>query len=155
MTKTTGASQYAHIMLPDGTLHPIPLPPGRKQRKPEPFIMAFKDAMVALATRDDLRGADYKLALYLAGHVDYENWILVTGKQAAKDLKTAPSNISATMKRLQTAGVLEKIPHEPDRRGGWRFANTFLWRGKVKNLHEERARRLKAVTKTEPAPEGA
>lgn len=116
--------------------------------------MGFKDAFEALATNQDMKGADLRLAMYLAGKTDFENWLNFTPKQAAADLKTARPNIYAALQRLAKAGVLEKVEQTDDRRGGWRFANTFLWRGKVKNLHDERARRLKAVTK-DPAPEGA
>lgn len=154
MNPNRGAEQFPHILMPDGTLYPIAPPPGRRNRKLEGFIMGFQDAFAALATRDDLRGNDLRLVLYLAGHTDYENWINATAAHAAADLGIHRSHIYHGLTRLKNAGIIEKVPQTKDQRGGWRFANTFLWRGKVKNLHEERARRLKAVAK-DPAPEGA
>lgn len=118
--------------------------------------MGFQDAFKALATEERVRGADLRLALYLAALTDYENWINFTAKQAAADLKVDRSNISHGLRRLKEVGVLEKVEATPGNRGGWRFANTFLWRGKVKNLHDERKRRLQAVSNDKtPAPEGA
>lgn len=118
--------------------------------------MGFVDAFAALATNREIQGADLRLAMYLASRTDYENWINFTPKIAAQDLKTQRPNIYHSLRRLKEAGVLEKIEIQNGNRGGWRFANTFLWRGKVKNLHEERKRRLQAVSNDKtPAPEGA
>lgn len=146
MNANHGAEQYPYIVLPDGSTAPIAPPPQRRQRRPENFVMAFQDAIVALATHDDLRPTDVKLALYLAGHADYENWVTTTPTQAAMALKVDRSAIYHGMRRLREAGILENVEPKEGHRAGWRFAPTFLWRGKVKNLHDERKRRLQAVT---------
>lgn len=155
MNKNHGAEQVPHILMPDGTLYPIAPPPGRKARKLEGFIMGFQDAFAALATRDDLKGNDLRLVLYLAGNTDYENWINTTAAKAAEALGIHRSHVYHGLTRLKNAGIIEKAEQTKDQRGGWRFANTFLWRGKVKNLHEERKRRLQAVTSEKPPQEPA
>lgn len=150
MNNNRGAEQFPHILMPDGELLPIQLPPPRRAKKPEAFFMGFKDAFDAVAQDTTLKGADLRLVMYLAARTDYENWINFTPVQAAADLKIDRTNVHHSLRRLKDAGVLEKTEQTKDQRGGWRFANTFLWRGKVKNLHDERKRRLEAVTAKEP-----
>lgn len=146
MNKNHGAEQVPHILMPDGTLHPIPAPPQRRQRRPENFYMGFQDANIEAATRKDLKGNDLRLLLFLQGTADYENWITVTAADMSEALGIHRTHIYHGLTRLRKAGILEHVPSNPGHRAGWRFAPSFLWRGKVKNLHEERKRRLQAVT---------
>lgn len=154
MNRNHGAEQYPLILMPDGTTMPVNVPKIR-QRPPEAYAMTFLGAMAELAENENLRPTDIRLALMLASSTDYENWILATPTQAAKRLKVDRSAIYHGMRRLKEAGILEYIePTDQHRRHGWRFSNAFLWRGKVKNLHDERKRRLQAVAKA-PAHEEA
>lgn len=129
--KTTGEEVAGKLLF---------LPPKAKCGK---FVMLFQERLPEIAKNPNIKGTDFRLLFLLMHYTAFENDVQITAALLAAELETTRSNIYASFTRLREANIIEKHPVLPI----WRFAFTFLWKGKVKTLNEARTARFRNVSK--------
>jgi len=81
-------------------------------------------AMVELARGRDLRGADYRVLLFLLSEMAPGNHIALRPIDVARAMGLRPSNVGRSLGRLKERGLLiDRVPF------GWRLHPEFGWRG--------------------------
>ena len=110
----------------------------------EGWFMSFQDGHEALAADKDLWGRPRAVLDYLMSKLNFENFISVPQGDIAKALKIHQPHVSAALKILVAKGVLELGPKH-GKSSSYKLNPFYGWRGSVKNLKEERKRRLTVV----------
>ena len=110
----------------------------------EGWVMTFQDGLAALAADKDLWGRPRAVLDYLMSKLNFENFISVPQGDIAKALKIHQPHVSAALKILVAKGVLELGPKH-GKSSSYKLNPFYGWRGSVKNLKEERKRRLTVV----------
>jgi hypothetical protein len=96
------------------------------------FVTIFADGAAYLATLD-LRATDFRVLLALIAGLAWENFIRVSQKKLAAQLGLAPSNVSASIRRLIHLGLIAKQPDPlDDERLLLRLSLNLAWRGRPK-----------------------
>jgi DNA-binding MarR family transcriptional regulator len=110
----------------------------------EGWFMAFQEAFEALAIDKDLSGQTMKVLMFLMSRLSFENYIGLEQKEIAEKLKIHKPDVSVCIKQLVEKGILEKGP-KLGRSSTYKLNPYYGWRGRVKNLNEERKKRLTVV----------
>jgi predicted XRE-type DNA-binding protein len=110
----------------------------------EGWFMAFQEAFEALATDRDLNGQTMKVLMFLMSRLSFENYIGLEQKEIVEKLKIHKPDVSACMKQLVEKGILEKGP-KLGRSSTYKLNPFYGWKGRVKNLKEERKKRFSVV----------
>jgi len=124
----------------DGNEYQIVAIPHRV-RIQEGWFMAFQEAFEALATDKDLNGQTMKVLMFLMSRLSFENFIGLEQKEIGEKLKIHKTDVSACMKQLVDKGILERGP-KLGRSSTYKLNPFYGWKGRVKNLKEERKKRL-------------
>lgn len=127
----------------DGNEYQIVAIPHRV-RIQEGWFMAFQEAFEALATDKDLNGQTMKVLMFLMSRLSFENFIGLEQKEIGEKLKIHKPDVSACMKQLVDKGILERGP-KLGRSSTYKLNPFYGWKGRVKNLKDERKKRLTVV----------
>jgi len=112
------------------------------------WYMSSQDAAIELA-KDPVIGKSaeaMRVLWYMVGRLDFENFIQVPQVEIAKELNMHKQHVNRAVKILLERGVLLQGPRV-GRAYSWRLNPHFGWKGKVKNLEEQR-RKLSLVSST-------
>lgn len=110
----------------------------------EGWFMAFQEAFEALATDKDLNGQTMKVLMFLMSRLSFENYIGLEQKTIGEKLEMHKTDVSLAVKRLVEKGILEKGP-KLGRSSTYKLNPYYGWKGRVKNLNDERKKRLKVI----------
>ncbi len=91
------------------------------------FIMA-QDALLMLATDDELTGKSLKVLLYLLARLDFENFIQVPQVEIANELKLHKQDVSKYVALLERKGILTRGP-KLARSSSFRLNPNFGYKG--------------------------
>jgi hypothetical protein len=108
------------------------------------WYMQSQEAVEALAKDKDLAGRPTRVLLFLLSRLDFENYVHLPQTEIMAALDLHAPDVSKAMALLQKKGILVRGPRV-GHSFGYRLNPNFGWKGKVKNLNEERTRRLRAV----------
>ena len=112
------------------------------------WYMSSQDAAIELA-KDPIIGKSaetMRVFLYLVGRIDFENYLQIPQVEIADELDMHKQAVGRAIKILLERGVLIRGP-KVGRSSSWRLNPHYGWKGKVKNLNEERRKRLSVVPK--------
>lgn len=107
--------------------------------------MTIQDAFIALAKDKDIRGRTRAVLDYLMGKLAFENYIAVTQQEISKELGIAKGNVSFSVRLLCEKGIISR-GQKLGRSFAYKLNSNFGWKGKVRNLDEERKKHLKLVS---------
>lgn len=110
----------------------------------EGWFMAFQEAFEALATDKDLNGQSMKVLMFLMSRLSFENYIGLEQKAICEKLDMHKTDVSLAIKKLVDKGILERGP-KLGRSSTYKLNPFYGWKGRVKNLQEERKKRLSVV----------
>ena len=110
----------------------------------EGWVMTFQDGLAALAADKDLWGRPRAVLDYMMSRLNFENYIALEQREIVEKLGIHQPDVSSAIKMLVAKGVLEKGPRLGK---SWSYKlNPFYgWKGRVKNLKEERKKRFSVV----------
>lgn len=91
------------------------------------FILA-QDALIQLATDDELTGKSLKVLLYLWAHLDFENFIHIPQVEIANKLKLHKQDVSKYVALLEKKGILIRGPKQA-RSFSFRLNPNFGYKG--------------------------
>jgi hypothetical protein len=123
-----------------------------RQKIKEDWFMAFQDAFESLAKDKELWGQTTAILHYFMSRLSFENYIAVEQTAIAKDLGIEKTRVSESIKKLVNKGIIEKGP-KIGKTWSYKLNPYYGWKGRVKNLKEERTRRLKVVPNENPKKE--
>jgi hypothetical protein len=127
----SSCSEYVNKKTYEEAIGMIVVKGGRYPRGME-FATIFSDGAAYIATLD-LRATDYRILFALIATLTWENFIRVRQKKLAAQLGLAPSNVSASIKRLIRLGLIAKQPDPlDDERLLLRLNLSLAWRGRPK-----------------------
>lgn len=110
----------------------------------EDWLMTFQDALVALAADRDLWGRPRAVLDYMMGRLNFDNYIALEQREIADALSLERSNVSSAIKMLVDKGIIEKGPRL-GKSWSYKLNPYYGWKGRVKNLKEERKKRLSVI----------
>lgn len=105
----------------------------RRAWKGETFVMVFQDAFIEIAKDKSLTGETKSVLMYLLGKLDFENFILMTQAEIAKELDLKKQNVSRAIRTLVERGIILEGP-KVGRSRGYRINHDLGWKGNLKNL---------------------
>ncbi|MDD5228525.1 MAG: GIY-YIG nuclease family protein [Methylococcales bacterium] len=105
------------------------------------FFMFQSEHLTKLALNQNLRISDYRLMLFLFGHLDFENYISITQKQISAVTKIGQAEISKSLKRLEEQAILTK--EKKGNRNVYRLNSSYAWKGKISEFQKEEKDRKK------------
>jgi hypothetical protein len=103
-----------------------------KQPVEQDFSMIFHDEWRLLA-KLKLPTSQMSVFLYMAGKLDFQNYVHISQKEIAKELDMAPSHVSAAIRALVDKGLLLR-PDKENLKTLYRLPNSLLWRGNLVDL---------------------
>jgi len=112
------------------------------------WYMSNQDGIMELA-KDPIIGKSaeaMRVFLYMAARLDFENYIQVPQVEIGKELGLHKQSVHRALNVLLDRGVISQGP-KVGRSSTWRMNDHYGWKGKVKNLNDERKKRLSLVTK--------
>jgi hypothetical protein len=116
----------------------------------EDWFMGIQEAFIALAKDEEIRGRTRSVLDYMFGKLGFENYIVIQQREICEELKLDKSNVSKAISILLKKRIILQGP-KLGRTKSYRLNSNFGWKGKVKNLAEERqSRQLKLVQKEKP-----
>ena len=110
----------------------------------ERWFMAFQDAFEEIAKDPEMTGETYRVLMYLYSKLDFENFIQQSQKEIGEGLGIKKENISRAMKVLTGKQIVLEGP-KVGRSKCYRLNPNYGWKGKVKNLEEERKKHMQLV----------
>jgi hypothetical protein len=115
-----------------------------REKIKEEWFMTFQDALEALAKDRDLRGEPRAVLDYLMSKLSFDNYIAVEQSEISKELVIHKANVSKAIKMIVEKGIIEKGPRL-GKSWSYKLNPYYGWKGRVKNLKEERKKRFKIV----------
>lgn len=110
----------------------------------ENWFMTFQDALETIAKDRELRGEPRAVLDYLMSKLSFENYIAVEQVVISKELDIHKVNVSQSIKILSDKGIIEKGP-KLGKTYSYKLNHFYGWKGRVKNLQEERRKRMKVI----------
>jgi hypothetical protein len=110
----------------------------------EDWFMTFQDALVELAKDRELWGRPRAVLDYMMGRLNFDNYIALEQKDIADNLAIHKPNVNAAIKILVEKGIIEKGPRL-GKSWSYKLNPYYGWKGRVKNLKEERKKRFRIV----------
>jgi hypothetical protein len=110
----------------------------------EGWFMAFQDAFESLATDKELWGQPTAVLHYLMSKLSFDNFIAVEQVEIATKLSIEKTRVSESIRKLVDKGILEKGPRL-GKSWSYRLNHMYGWKGRVKNLKEERKKKLSVI----------
>jgi hypothetical protein len=111
--------------------------PKRPPKIGREFIMAFQDALPALAKDRSITCEQYRVLIYLIAKLDFDNYIQVPQTEIAKELDMKPSNVSRALGALLKRGTVLRGPTVA-KRATLRLSPNLGWKGNAQNYTEAR-----------------
>ncbi len=115
-----------------------------REKIKEDWLMTFQDALEVIAKDRDLRGEPRAVLDYLMSKLSFDNFIAVEQSVISVELIIHKSNVSRSIKMLVEKGIIEKGPRI-GRTYAYKLNPFYGWKGRVKNLKDERKKRLTVV----------
>jgi DNA-binding MarR family transcriptional regulator len=115
-----------------------------REKIKEDWLMTFQDALEVIAKDRDLRGEPRAVLDYLMSKLSFDNYIAVEQSVISIELVIHKSNVSKSIKMLVEKGILEKGPRL-GKSCSYKLNPFFGWKGRVKNLKDERKKRLSVI----------
>jgi DNA-binding MarR family transcriptional regulator len=106
--------------------------------------MAFQDAFESLARDKELWGQPTAVLHFLMSRLSFDNYIALEQKEISDKLSVDKSDVSRAIKKLVDKGILEKGPRI-GKSFSYKLNPLYGWKGRVKNLNEERKKRLSVI----------
>ena len=117
--------------------------PTREKIK-EDWLMTFQDALEVIAKDRELRGEPRAVLDYLMSKLSFDNYIAVEQSVIASELVIHKANVSRSIKMLTEKGIIEKGPRL-GKSWSYKLNPYYGWKGRVKNLKDERKKRLQVI----------
>jgi len=108
------------------------------------WFMAFQDAFIELAKDREITGEIRRVLDYFFGKLDFENYIHLTQTEIAEVLGMQKTNVSRAVKTLCDKKIILKGP-KTGKAITYRLNSNYGWKGKVRNLQEERFKGLQVI----------
>lgn len=124
--------------------HGIPVYVQAKVKWREGFFMGIQEAFIALAQDKDIIGRPRRVLDYMFGKLGFENYICIQQKEICEALDLHKSDVSDSIKLLLSKGIILPGP-KLGRSKSYRLNSDYGWKGKIKNLAEERDTRLRVI----------
>jgi hypothetical protein len=124
---------------------------GRRSKTPYApgkWFMANQEGWDALARDPDLTLRSRRVLDFLFGRLDFENWILVSQAEIAKELEIHRPDVSKAIKQLCDKGILFKGP-KTGRSLTFRLNPKYGYKGDRKSLQNSNLRFLSFGSKKE------
>lgn len=116
------------------------------------WVAMAQNAMMELA-RSDLGAQDWRVFAAVVAKLDFENFLLLTIADLAKEIGMQRSHASDSIAKLERLGVLIRGP-KAGRSSTFRLNPSFGWKGSASNHQKALRDRMKAagmsVVKSEP-----
>lgn len=116
------------------------------------WVAMAQNAMMELA-RSDLGAQDWRVFAAVVAKLDFENFLLLTIADLAKEIGMQRSHASDSIAKLEKLGVLIRGP-KAGRSSTFRLNPSFGWKGSATNHQKALRDRMKAagmsVVKSEP-----
>ena len=116
------------------------------------WVAMAQNAMMELA-RSDLGAQDWRVFAAVVAKLDFENFLLLTIADLAKEIGMQRPNVSDSIKKLENLGVLIRGP-KAGRSSTFRLNPSFGWKGSATNHQKALRDRMRAaglsVVKAEP-----
>lgn len=116
------------------------------------WVAMAQNAMMELA-RSDLGAQDWRVFAAVVAKLDFENFLLLTIADLAKEIGMQRSHASDSIAKLERLGVLIRGP-KAGRSSTFRLNPSFGWKGSATNHQKALRDRMKAagmsVVKSEP-----
>jgi len=127
--------------------------PKRQNGFKQGWVAMAQGAMMELA-RSDLGAQDMRVLFAVLAKLDFENYLLLSIADLAKDIGMQRSHASDSISKLEKLGVLTRGP-KAGRSSTFRLNPAFGWKGSASNHQKALRERMKAagmsVVKSEPA----
>lgn len=110
----------------------------------ERWFMAFQDAFEELAKDREITSEPRRVLDYMFSKLDFENFIQLSQKDITEALRMHKSQVSEAIKLLTRKQIVLEGP-KVGRSKCYRLNPNYGWKGKVKNLEEERKKHMQLV----------
>lgn len=107
----------------------------------EGFFMGIQSAFIALAKDKDLTGTTWRVLNYMLGRLTFENYIAIQQKEICEELDLYKPDVSKSISVLLEKGIILSGP-KMGRTQAYRLNSEYGWKGKIKNLAEERSKKI-------------
>lgn len=115
-----------------------------RPRLTERWFMAFQDTFEELAKDREITNEPRRVLDYMFSKLDFENFIQLSQKDIAEALGMHKSQVSEAIKLLARKQIILEGP-KVGRSKCYRLNPHYGWKGKVKNLENERRSHLRAI----------
>ncbi len=115
-----------------------------RQKLKEDWFMAFQEAREKLARDKELWGQPRAVLDFLEARLSFENYIAIEQAEISKALDIGRNKVSEAIKKLLDKNIIEKGP-KIGRTWSYKLNPFYGWKGSIKNLKDERKKRLKIV----------
>lgn len=127
-------------------LQGVPVYVQAKVKWREEFFMAIQEAFEALAKDKDLTGKPMSVLMYMFSKLGFENYIYLQQLEISEALGLHQPHVSRAIKLLLDKGIILLGP-KLGRSRAYRLNSNYGWKGKIKNLAEERSKQFLEVVK--------
>jgi hypothetical protein len=105
------------------------------------WVAMSQNAMMELA-RADLGAQDARVLFAVLARLDFENFLLLTISELAKDIGMQRPHVSSSITKLEALGVLQRGP-KAGRSSTFRLNPSFGWKGSAANHQKALRARMK------------
>jgi len=112
----------------------------------EAFFMAFQAAFMSLAKDVELQGQPMRVLLVLLARLDFENEVVISQAEIARELEIRPNRVSEAMRLLREKGLI-RVQKREGHIKTYRLSCAYAWKGRAKNLHGARRAHTLALVK--------
>ena len=106
-----------------------------------------QDGMMKLATDKDLNGEALRVFLFMAGQLDFENFIRIQQKEVAEALEMKTPNVTRALKLLESKNIFQRGP-KSGQSYTWRMNPNFGFKGDPRGkVSKERDGTLRLIQK--------
>lgn len=110
----------------------------------EDWFMTFQDALAVLAADKDLWGRPRAVLDFMMARLNFDNYIALEQREIAEGLGIHRPDVSSAIKMLVSKGIIAKGPRL-GKSWSYKLNPYYGWKGRVKNLKEERKKRFSVV----------
>jgi predicted transcriptional regulator len=116
----------------------------RRIKIKEGWFMTFQDSLEVLATDKELSGQTFRVLMLMMSRLDFNNFIGVEQVELAQKLGIHRPDVTLAIRKLVAKGIIEKGP-KFGKANTYKLNPLYGWKGRVKNLNEERKKRFSVV----------
>lgn len=111
--------------------------PDRPQHFKEDWLVMFQEGLAKIAKMNLSKNAQ-KVFMYLLSQAAYDNYILLSQGDVARELSIDVSNASKAFKELKNQGVIVVTDKTPGTSLAYRINSHYAWKGTAKQLSKVR-----------------